>query len=127
MCPLSDQRHLWIRRTSNFALQPGHPTWSNMASQKISHDLVDDSVSETSPHILLHPLVLVSQDDHATRSNVRTKAPIIGAILGQYHGKEITMEFAFEFGSETLKTKDGEIVLDGAWFTDMLKLCPSPV
>jgi COP9 signalosome complex subunit 6 len=94
-----------------------------MASQKIGHDLVDESVSETSPHILLHPLVLVSQDDHATRSNVRTKGPIIGAILGQHHGKEITMEFGFECGSGKLKTKDGDVVLDDVWFSDMLKLC----
>jgi COP9 signalosome complex subunit 6 len=94
-----------------------------MATRNRKYNLVDESVSETSPHILLHPLVLVSQDDHATRFNVRKQGPIIGAILGQQNGKEITMEFAFECGSEKLLIQDDDVALDYEWFSDMLVLC----
>jgi COP9 signalosome complex subunit 6 len=94
-----------------------------MTTRNRKYNLVDESVSETSPHILLHPLVLVSQDDHATRSNVRKQGPIIGAILGQQNGKDISMEFAFECGSQKLSAQNDYVALDHEWFSDMLIMC----
>lgn len=94
-----------------------------MATKKGSGTLVEDTVSETSPQILLHPLVLVTLNDHATRSNVRKIGPIIGAVLGAHHGKEITMEFAFECGVDKMMEKNGELTIDGEWFTESLALC----
>jgi COP9 signalosome complex subunit 6 len=94
-----------------------------MASTKEDYDLVEDTVSDTSPHVLLHPLVLVSEDDHATRSNMRDQGVIIGAILGQHHGKQISMEVSFECGSGKLFVDGPEVALNGQWFSDMLKLC----
>jgi hypothetical protein len=103
--------------------QPACQRNTKMAPQKETPNLVDEAVSETSPHILLHPLVLVSQDDHATRSNIRNKGPIIGVILGQHRGKEITMEVAFECGSHQLVLENGGILLGLSWLPEMLKMC----
>jgi COP9 signalosome complex subunit 6 len=46
---------------------------------------------------------------------------MVGAILGQQNGREITMEVAFE--SKTVFLPDGCVNLDEEWFTDRLEQC----
>ncbi|KAK8147156.1 hypothetical protein G3M48_002056 [Beauveria asiatica] len=48
-------------------------------------------------HAVLHPLVLLTISDYITRHTLRQQTvPIIGALLGQQNGREITIEHAFE-------------------------------
>ena len=84
--------------------------------------LVTSSSPDTSPQIALHPLVILTISDFLTRSILRNqKRPIVGAILGQQNGREITMEVAFESKSVTLD--DATVNLDEEWFADRLEQC----
>ncbi|SPO05872.1 related to cop9 (constitutive photomorphogenic), subunit 6 [Cephalotrichum gorgonifer] len=47
--------------------------------------------------VILHPLVLLTISDYITRHTLRSQpGPIMGALLGQHNGREITIEHAFE-------------------------------
>jgi len=86
--------------------------------------LVTSSAPDTSPIIALHPLVILTISDFVTRSTLRNqKRPILGAILGQQNGREITMEVAFE--SKWVTLDDGSVNLDDEWFKDRLEQCKS--
>ncbi len=46
-------------------------------------------------HVALHPLVLLHISDHVTRNVMREQQePVVGIIMGQESGREVTMEFA---------------------------------
>lgn len=48
-------------------------------------------------HAVLHPLVLLNISDYITRHTLRDQqTPIVGALLGQQNGREITIEHAFD-------------------------------
>jgi hypothetical protein len=81
--------------------------------------------SDNSSTVQLHPLVLLTISDCITRHTLRQqKGPVVGAIIGQQNGQEITMEVAFQ---AKLKTNDaGEVVLDGEWFAKRLEDCKCP-
>lgn len=84
--------------------------------------LITSSAPDTSPIIALHPLVILTISDFVTRSTLRNqKRPIIGAILGQQNGREITMEVAFE--SKWVVLADESVNLDEEWFRDRLEQC----
>ncbi|KAJ9612014.1 hypothetical protein H2200_003609 [Cladophialophora chaetospira] len=58
--------------------------------------LVSSKPSESGLTISLHPLVLLTVSDQVTRQSVRKqKDPVVGALLGQQKGREITAEHAF--------------------------------
>jgi COP9 signalosome complex subunit 6 len=66
---------------------------------------------------VLHPLVLLTMSDYITRHTLREqRGPIIGAILGQQNGREITMEHAFECHLEEAPAVDGGYLLNLALF-----------
>ncbi len=47
--------------------------------------------------VILHPLVLLSISDYIARHTLREqKTPIVGGLLGQQNGREITIEHAFD-------------------------------
>ncbi|PVI06381.1 hypothetical protein DM02DRAFT_609953 [Periconia macrospinosa] len=75
--------------------------------------------SDTSPTIQLHPLVLLTISDCITRHTLRNQSgPVVGAILGQQNGQDISMEVAFQ---AKLVTDDaGEVALDTDWFSKRL-------
>lgn len=86
-----------------------------------SNSLLSSSTSDSSLSVQLHPLVLLTISDYITRHSVRQQeGPIIGAIIGQQNGRQITMEQAFQ-----CKTKqDGDrIVVDDEWFAERLEQC----
>ena len=86
--------------------------------------LISSSVaSDSSPIVQLHPLVLLTVSDYITRHTLRRqKEPIFGAILGQQHGREITMEVAFEC-KPAVGDNDDEIIMDEDWFQARLDQC----
>lgn len=102
-----------------------------MQQGSISHKMADPTPnsllstarpSDTSPQVQLHPLALLTISDYITRHTLRQlNGPIVGAILGQQNGREVTMEVAFEC---PLKTGQGSgVQLDDEWFEKRLEQC----
>ena len=66
-------------------------------------------------NVALHPLVILTISDYITRHTLRNQpGPLIGALLGQQYGEQISIEHAFEVNA--LK---GEV--DATWFTARLE------
>ncbi|TVY93402.1 COP9 signalosome complex subunit [Lachnellula willkommii] len=75
--------------------------------------------SDSGLQVALHPLVLLTISDYITRHTLRQQTgPIVGALLGQQNGREITIEHAFDC---LLVEVEGEIILNQAWFEDRLQ------
>jgi len=75
--------------------------------------------SDSGLQVALHPLVLLTISDYVTRHTLRQQTgPIVGALLGQQNGREITIEHAFDC---LLVEVDREIILNQAWFEDRLQ------
>lgn len=78
--------------------------------------------SDTSSVVQLHPLVLLTISDCITRHTLRQQTgPVVGAILGQQNGQEVTMEVAFQ--AKLKASDDGEVVLDDEWFSKRIDDC----
>jgi len=81
--------------------------------------LISIQKSSDGLQVALHPLALLTISDYITRHTLRDqKQPIIGALLGQQNGREITIEHAFEV---LLVSVDSEIKLHKAWFEERLQ------
>jgi COP9 signalosome complex subunit 6 len=75
--------------------------------------------SDSGLQVALHPLVLLTISDYITRHTLRNqKGPVVGALLGQQNGREITIEHAFEC---LLVNIEGQTLLHKAWFEDRLQ------
>lgn len=87
-----------------------------------TESLVSQKSSDSGLHIQLHPLVLLTISDHITRHAARQQqGPIIGALLGQQNGREITLEHAFECPIKI--GHNDEVLLPGAWFEERVQQC----
>lgn len=87
-----------------------------------SKSLVSRKPSDSGLHVQLHPLVLLTISDHITRHTARQqKGPIIGGLLGQQNGREITLEHAFE--CPVTVGPNNEIILVASWFEGRLQQC----
>ncbi|KAH6895325.1 hypothetical protein B0T10DRAFT_477657 [Thelonectria olida] len=68
-------------------------------------------------HAVLHPLVLLTISDYITRHTLREqKGPIVGALLGQQNGREITIEHAIEAHVREAPQTQGGYLLDADRF-----------
>ncbi|PWY85789.1 hypothetical protein BO94DRAFT_624918 [Aspergillus sclerotioniger CBS 115572] len=82
--------------------------------------LISPKNSDSGLHIQLHPLILLTISDHITRHAARCQqGPIIGALLGQQNGREITLEHAFE--CVVTESPNGEIQIPQDWFVERVK------
>ncbi|KKY22975.1 putative cop9 signalosome subunit 6 [Diplodia seriata] len=91
-----------------------------MAATEENPLLSSTRASDTSPQVQLHPLVLLTVSDYITRHTLRQQpGPVVGAIIGQQNGREITMEVAFEV--KLIAGDDGEVRIDDAWFGERLE------
>jgi hypothetical protein len=78
---------------------------------QVVNELLSSQKSSDSLQIALHPLPILEISDHITRGYQRGhKGAIVGALMGQQNGRQITIEHSFTFGA----TK-GE---DGTYHTD---------
>lgn len=76
--------------------------------------------SDSGIQVLLHPLVLLTISDHITRHTLRRQeGPIIGALLGQQHGRDISLEHAFD--CKVVPGENGEVLMHQSWFEDRLQ------
>ncbi|KAG5922140.1 hypothetical protein E4U42_005589 [Claviceps africana] len=72
--------------------------------------------------IVVHPVVLFGLSDHVSRHFIRQQdGPVVGAILGQQTGREITMEHTFECHLRKAPEVDGGYLLDHQRFTSRLE------
>lgn len=71
-----------VKMASEAASAPGNPLLSTQSSEL---------------QAVIHPLVLLSISDYITRHTLRDQpGPIVGGLLGQHNGREVTMEHAFD-------------------------------
>ena len=91
-----------------------------MADEENRNPLLStQKASDSGLQVALHPLVLLTISDYITRHTLRQqKGPIVGALLGQQNGREITIEHAFDC---LLVHSGGEVILNQAWFEDRLQ------
>lgn len=88
----------------------------------MENSLLSQKSSDSGLHISLHPLVLLTVSDHITRHAARQQqGPVVGALLGQQNGREITLEHAFE--CPTTNNSNGEVLLPETWFEERMKQC----
>lgn len=88
-----------------------------------SNSLLSSTTSDSSLSVQLHPLVLLTISDFITRHTLRKQeGPIVGAIIGQQNGRQITMEHAFEC---KLKQQGDKVLVDDEWFAERLEQCES--
>ncbi|CAJ2513576.1 Uu.00g016950.m01.CDS01 [Anthostomella pinea] len=74
--------------------------------------------SDSGLQAVLHPLVLLTISDYITRHTLRKQpGPIVGALIGQQNGREVTIEHAFECAT---MAKDGDVHLDADWFAQRI-------
>ncbi|RFU75415.1 cop9 signalosome subunit 6 [Trichoderma arundinaceum] len=67
--------------------------------------------------VVLHPLVLLTISDYITRHTLREQTgPIIGALLGQQNGREITIEHAFECHVQEAPQVEGGYLINAVKF-----------
>jgi COP9 signalosome complex subunit 6 len=94
-----------------------------MSEETKSHNsLVSDRPSDSNLTVSLHPLVLLTISDHITRHRVRGYAGnIVGGLLGQQKGREITLEHAFECNVQIDEASQAS--LQTQWFEDRLQQC----
>ena len=84
--------------------------------------LVFAAPASTELHVFLHPLVLLTISDQITRHHIRKEpTPIVGALLGQQTGREITVEQAFE--CQTIEADQHTVLLHDEWFKIRLQQC----
>ena len=75
--------------------------------------------ADSSLRIHLHPLILLTISDYITRHTLRRyTTPIVGALLGQQNGRDVTLEHAFECD---VTHTDGHTVLNDNWFKERLQ------
>lgn len=91
-----------------------------MAEDQSNSLLSTHKSSDSGLQIHLHPLVLLTISDYITRHILRRQqSPIVGALLGQQNGREISLEYAFE--CNVIPGGDETVILDDAWFRDRLQ------
>ncbi|PWY70270.1 hypothetical protein BO70DRAFT_365581 [Aspergillus heteromorphus CBS 117.55] len=82
--------------------------------------LLSQKTSDSGLHIQLHPLILLTISDHITRHAARSQqGPIIGALLGQQNGRDITLEHGFE--CLVTEGSNGEAQIPHDWFVERVK------
>lgn len=84
-----------------------------------ANPLISTQKSSDSLQAALHPLVLLTISDYITRHTLRQQSgSVVGALLGQQNGREITLEHAFD--CRTTTSEGGDVILDKEWFDGRL-------
>ncbi len=91
-----------------------------MAGMPSNPLLSTHKASDSGLQVFLHPLVLLTISDHITRHTLRRQeGPIVGALLGQQNGRDISLEHAFD--CKLVLGEGGEVVMHQSWFEDRLQ------
>lgn len=77
--------------------------------------------SDSGLQIILHPLPILEISDFITRGYQRNyKGAVVGGLLGQQNGREITIEHSFSIKSVKKEEDGGVYELDEEWFRQRL-------
>lgn len=91
--------------------------------QPTENPLVSSRPSDSGITVSLHPLVLLTVSDQITRHRVRGESgPIVGILLGQQNGREITAEHAFSAGTDK-NEQTGKLTFKHAWLQERVQQC----
>lgn len=77
--------------------------------------------------VILHPLVLLTISDYIARHTLQEqKCPIVGGLLGQQNGREITIEHAFDvhMSQDAVDPPRFHTRLEQSWFTGPAVIIP---
>lgn len=92
-----------------------------------SSNLLLSSLKSSQLQVVLHPLILLAISDYITRHTLREQqGPIVGALLGQQNGREITIEHAFDCHTGPEPSVDGGYLLDAPKFGARLEQSRRP-
>ncbi len=90
-----------------------------MASASSNPFISSQKAADAVPAVL-HPLVLLSISDNITRHAMRRQSgPLVGALLGQQNGRQVTLEHTFDFVVGT--TDEGDASFGAVWFNDRVE------
>lgn len=85
--------------------------------------LVSSKPSDSGITVSLHPLVLLTVSDQITRHRVRGESgPIVGLLLGQQNGREITAEHAFS-ATVDRNEQTGKMTFKYDWLQERVQQC----
>ncbi|KAK0273393.1 hypothetical protein LTR35_001851 [Friedmanniomyces endolithicus] len=88
-------------------------------SASINPLVLTGKAPDTTQHVQLHPLALLTISDYITRHTLRSQeGPIVGAVIGEQDGRSFTLEHAFECKLQEL---NGDVLVDGSWFAERLE------
>lgn len=92
-----------------------------MADPQAANELLStQKASDSGLHVVLHPLPILEISDFIVRGYQRgLKGAVVGALLGQQNGREITVEHSFS--CKSAKNPDGLYELDNDWFRQRLE------
>ncbi|KAL2136733.1 hypothetical protein VTI74DRAFT_1774 [Chaetomium olivicolor] len=91
-----------------------------MAGHAANELLSTQKTSDSGLQVVLHPLPILEISDFITRGLIRgLKGAVVGALLGQQNGREITIEHSFS--CKSAKNADGFYELDQEWFKQRLE------
>ena len=91
------------------------------SEEHANHLMSSVQASDASLRPSLHPLVLLTISDYITRHSLRRQTqPIVGVLLGQQSGRDVSFEHAFEVKLESASSSTGDVQLDSAWFDERL-------
>ncbi|KAH6855698.1 hypothetical protein B0I37DRAFT_60946 [Chaetomium sp. MPI-CAGE-AT-0009] len=91
-----------------------------MAGQAANELLSTQKASDSGLKVVLHPLPILEISDFIVRGYQRgLKGAVVGALLGQQNGHEVTIEHSFSCKTE--KDADGLYKLDDVWFGKRLE------
>jgi COP9 signalosome complex subunit 6 len=91
-----------------------------MADQAARELLSTQKASDSGLQVVLHPLPILEISDYIVRGYQRgLKGAVVGALLGQQHGREITIEHSFS--CKSARNNEGFYELDQGWFKNRLE------
>jgi hypothetical protein len=110
---------------AELASAPSRSAARKMADQPVNELLSAQKSSDSGLQVALHPLPLLEISDYITRGYQRGfKGAVVGALLGQQNGREITIEQSFT--CKSAKNAKGLYELDEPWFVARLEQSEFP-
>jgi hypothetical protein len=126
---LPDHRHhfkMAFIRDISLPFCPKHTLMTAGTMEQSRNSLVSAKPSDSGTTVSLHPLVLLTATDQITRHRVRGETqPVVGILLGQQKGREITAEQAFAAALE--KDGAGDFIFKQPWLENRSQQCEFPL